>query len=138
MSKLILPDREIAQHLRNAGFTGFQLVNMTAIILAENGGDAHAVNVVDKNPASPAYLSLDIGLCSLNTHWWPRPSIRERLTPASACREAKLLWQERFDRARARGLSWTDASNDAYSGWNVFGYGWHTQFLDRAKDAGPL
>lgn len=55
--------------LRNAGVFGWRIVVLGSVIWAESAGNAYAVNINDKDPNSPAYLSMDLGLCQINTYW---------------------------------------------------------------------
>ena len=134
MGRMVILDVEIAGHAKNALFTGYQVVNMTAIALAESGGDTHAVNVVDKNPAAASYRSLDLGLWQINTYWWPGP-IPDRLNPATCARIAFDIWRNRFNDARTDGKSWSEASEHAYGAWNVYESGAYKQYIPRAKTA---
>lgn len=92
----IVPDHEIARMVLDAGFTGLAAPVMVAVCLAESGGDAYAINVVDRDPAAVTYLSLDVGICQINSFWHQQSiSIAEMLDPAKAIRWAKeLAWDD--------------------------------------------
>lgn len=71
---LILTPVEVAQHLVDAGFTGWEVVTMGAIAVPETTNrageiDAHAVHVVDRDPEAAAYRSVDWGAWQINDYW---------------------------------------------------------------------
>lgn len=67
---------EIAVLVRDAGFTGDNAVIAIAVIWAESGGNAWAVNI--NSTPGKTYGSIDLGLVQWNSYWWPY------ITPAKA------------------------------------------------------
>jgi len=62
---------EVAQHLLNADFQGWEIRTMGAICMAESGRNPHAHGLNDNTPSSVAYLSEDHGLFQINDYWGP-------------------------------------------------------------------
>ena len=125
---------EVARLAVVAGFTGYQVVTMTAISKAESNHDAYAVGVVD-NPAapdSPSYRSLDVGLWQVNTYWWPNVPVAELLDPAGNARQARRVFTSRFDAAKG---TWAERVKVAYSGWAVYKAGAHERHMPAAFQA---
>lgn len=61
---------EIAAIVWATGQTDWNAINCVAVILAESAGYSWARPVVSHNPASPAYLSVDRGICQFNSYWF--------------------------------------------------------------------
>jgi hypothetical protein len=57
---------DAARILADTGWVGWQIVVMGAIGYAESALNPHAVHLVDGNPLSPWYLSLDLGWLQVN------------------------------------------------------------------------
>jgi hypothetical protein len=47
----------------------WRAITAVAVIIAESAGNEHAVNLVNHDPTSPAYESLDLGILQINTYW---------------------------------------------------------------------
>lgn len=114
MSAQQLTMRQAARIVHSNGFTGLHAVAAVAIIWGESGGDAHAVNVVDHNPASRAYLSCDIGLWQINSYWHPEVSMRDALDPVKATQHS---W-------RISGGGW------GFEPWHVYTSNKHLRYVD--------
>ena len=119
MSAQQLTMRQAARIVHSNGFTGLHAVAAVAIIWGESGGDAHAVNVVDHNPASRAYLSCDIGLWQINSYWHPEVSATCALSASCNARAAA-----RISRQGRRWREWWTWKNNK-----------HVPFMSRARAA---
>lgn len=115
---------EVVGHLRNAGVTGWRLVTLGSIIWAESRGDAYAININDQDPTSEAYLSLDLGLCQINTYWQGVTSMIS-LDPAKATQ-----WM-----ANKTGLG---LNLTALNLWNAYKSGAYTRWLHDMRIAAGL
>jgi len=91
MTSKIIPDVEVATLLYNSGWTGYDCVRVLQALIAENNLDAYALNPLSK-PGQPDDHSVDVGLCSLNTHWIPEPTLWERLNPERSIQWSRLYW----------------------------------------------
>ena len=89
-----------------------------AVILAESGGDPVAYNLVDHNPESVAYLSLDLGLFQINTYWHgSRITVEQSHRPADAWEYAWEL--AGGDRHPPDWSPWVAYLNGAYLGEQI-------------------
>lgn len=128
---------EVAQHLVDAGFTGWQVVTMTAIAGAESAYDPHAVHVVDSNPEAKAYRSIDMGLFQINDFWWEQalrdadilkpglPASVQLLDPAINARAARFVWVESGD----------GDPHEGYEAWTTWREDLHLPFMCAAEKA---
>lgn len=83
MKSKLFSMQEIAALVLAHGLTPWQAVTAVAVGWAESGGNGYAININDANPASKAYLSLDLGVWQTNTFWHPEVSIWAALDPAT-------------------------------------------------------
>ena len=60
---------EAARALIDAGFTGWQVVTMGAIGVAESGLELYAVNPNDHDPSKVSFLWPDLGWLQINSFW---------------------------------------------------------------------
>lgn len=117
IAKVILDDGQVG---------GWLAIDFIAIALAESGGNAHAVHVVDRDPASKAYLSLDLGMWQINTYWWPTVSIADSLTPEKQWVHVRTL-SKHSDRWGYKLDLWTTWTNGrAYDFLSVARKAWNT------------
>ena len=83
---------ELAQLVADDGrlWPYWSSITAVAIALAESAGNALAMPAVIHDPASPAYLSVDVGLWQMNSYWQQHryTRISELLDPATNCRLA--------------------------------------------------
>lgn len=129
---------EAAQHLVDAGFTGWQVVTMTAIAGAESGFEPHAVHVVDSNPSSKAYRSIDMGLFQINDFWWEAalrnadilkpglPASVQLLDPAINARAAWFVFIE---------SGGDEDPHEGYEAWTTWRVDRHLPFMCDAEAA---
>ena len=79
------------------GFAGDEVAIITAIILAEHGGDSFCCTIVWKDdPAAKAHCSQDVSLLALNTYWcgFDTADIKRVLAdPLEAMREGRRVWK---------------------------------------------
>jgi len=119
----IIPDDEIARLAaqRWPENTKYQARVMTTIALCESGGDANALYL---NTDGILAGTLDRGLWGINevairnVAGWIEPSLF--WLPMYNVEFAHDIWQFRFDQARTRGQSYTDALIYAYEGWTTY------------------
>lgn len=136
---------EAAQHLGEAGFTGWQVVTMGAIAIPESTNPAqrgfineHSHHLNDRDPESRAYLSVDWGAWGINDFWWEKrlreegilvpelPVSMQLLQPAICARAARFIF---FDTG---GL---DDPHQGYSQWNAWERDLHLPFMCDAEAA---
>lgn len=72
---------DVAQLAVNAGFRNWYVVTITSMLWVESRGNIWAINLNAQNPESPAYLSLDLGLCQFNTFWNPLMTSQQAFDP---------------------------------------------------------
>lgn len=137
---------EAAQHLADTGFEGWQVAVMTAIAGAESGYDEHAFHLLDSNPESRAYLSVDWGLVQDNDHWLMArpegggPSLYEELVAAGVLRDDLPLSQQLLDPAincKVARAIFEKAGGDeepwrGYQRWTTWKFDLHMPFMERA------
>ena len=128
---------QVAQHAKDAGFVGWQVVTAVAVSRAESGHNAYAINVVDAatradGSPNPAYRSLDIGLMQFNTFYHPAHKIADLLDPAYSMRAARALWLWRFNATTG---TYAEKVTAAWSQWVVYQTGAHEPYLGAAVDA---
>lgn len=110
--------QEVATLLLSAGFVGESAVTALAVIWAESGGNAWAVNI-NSAPGKPTDGSMDLGLCQFNTYWWPYQRANDLM---KAEYSIPLMY-----RASRQGT--------AFYYWAAFVYGYHVKFMDYARAA---
>ena len=91
-----------------------------AVILAESGGNPVAVNLVDEDPTSRAYLSTDNGLLQINSFW------HGANIPVHEANRPELAW------AYARKIAGTPSN---WAPWNVYRSGAYKAHLATAQAA---
>ena len=106
-----LPMMEIAEYIKNAGFTGENAGIAIAVIWAESGGNAWAVNI-NSAPSKPTDGSLDLGLCQWNTYWFSNVKPHQAFDPQYSCNLMFLA---------------SKGSNFMY--WNAFVNKYHVKYL---------
>jgi hypothetical protein len=110
-----LPMQEIAGYVKNSGFQGENAAIAIAVIWAESGGNAWAVNV-NSAPGKPYDGSLDLGICQWNTYWFPT------VTPAKA-----------FNPQYSTDLMFLASKGVNFNYWNAFVNGYHKKYMDYAR-----
>lgn len=80
----LLSADEIALIVWNTGHQDWNAINCVAVILAESGGYSWARPVVAHDPLSPAYLSVDRGICQFNSYWFSHVPDRVAYDPQLA------------------------------------------------------
>lgn len=110
--------QEVGALLLSAGFIGENAVTALAVLWAESGGNAWAVNV-NSAPGKPTDGSLDLGIAQFNTYWWP--------------------WQRANDLMKIEHsipLFYRASKNGTYFGyWNAYVNKYHLKFMDYARAA---
>lgn len=122
MKRNVLPDVEIANLLYAHGVRGLAGVEAMAVILAESGGNAWAVNINSHDREAVTYLSLDLGLCQFNTHWHlgrTFKTIPDFFDPDLSVRAMRSV-----------SSNWT-----SFSAWTTWKRGRHEKFFQRSWDA---
>lgn len=73
--------RGIAQKVVAAGFKGWYVVTIVAMLWVESRGNVWAIGLNASDPSSPAYLSLDLGLVQWNTFYNPDMTTQQAFDP---------------------------------------------------------
>lgn len=81
MKQHLISIDEVARLVLGAGFKGWRVAVIVAIVWAESGGDVYAIGINDHDPLSVSYLSLDRGLCQWNSYWQPHMTNPKCFTP---------------------------------------------------------
>lgn len=115
----MLADETIARMLLDAGFTGESAVVAFAIIIAESGGNAWAINLNTHDPDSDSYLSLDKGICQWNDYWWDIAKGPEAFDPEVSIRKMFEVSKQGTD----------------YSAWNAYDNFTFVRHVSRAYTA---
>lgn len=109
---------EVAILAHNAGFRSDGLITSIAVIWAESGGNAWAVNI-NSNPGKPTHGSMDLGLAQFNTYWWPAQKANDLMKPEY---NVNLMFKA--------------SRNGTYFGyWSAFVYGYHKKYISFAQEA---
>ena len=109
----LLTADEIAQIAWNTGHDDWNAINCVAVILAESGGYSWARPVVSHNPASPAYLSVDRGICQFNSYWFSHITDRVAYDPVRAI-PAMVDFASEDGRWSLDFSLWSAYSNESY------------------------
>jgi hypothetical protein len=107
---MILAPNEIAWlNLNIGGWVGEEALSMTAIMLAESGGDTEAINL--KTPPNR-----DLGLGQISTKWnWDKLQKYRWRDPFDNVRMCRLVFNDFLRRPEANGfLAWTVFISGAY------------------------
>lgn len=112
---MILSDGQIAAYVKNAGFTGEDIVTGIAVVLAESGGNTLSENSQNNTPPST-----DRGLWQINDYWHSGVSDECAFDPSCASAYAFKLFTN-------RGNKFTD--------WAAYNAGTYTTYLERARAA---
>lgn len=73
--------QEVTNLVVEAGFRYWYVVTVTSMLWVESRGNVWAVGLNATNPSSPAYLSLDLGLCQWNTYYHPEITPGQAFSP---------------------------------------------------------
>lgn len=65
----------------DAGFKGWYVVTVTAMLWVESRGNVWAIGLNASDPQSLAYLSLDLGLVQWNTYFNPDMTTQQAFDP---------------------------------------------------------
>jgi hypothetical protein len=106
---------EVRDFCKAAGFSGDNLAIAIAVIWAESGGNAWAVNI-NSTPGKPTDGSIDLGICQWNSYWWPL------ITPAKAM-DPQFAIKKFYEVSKGTNFSY----------WNAFVSGAHKKFLSYAQ-----
>lgn len=130
-----IPMQVFADHLGLPvrGQLGWKHVHFIATMWAESGG-LEWVRPIVWNPGSAAHLSIDRGICQLNSHWWPD-------VPDSVAYDWRKATDFTVGWLNAEAAKWTRGSTPWNWGplldWQWHGYGTvlYTQFVAPARTA---
>lgn len=129
---------QIIATLLNAGFDEWQSTVMLAIAYAETAGslDVHTVHVVDGDPMSPAYRSVDWSFVAINDHHWEQRLIEAEIIDPNVTLSQQLLDPEIA--AKAARFIYGDARGggpmmDGFRPWNEFDNGNWLWYISHAE-----
>jgi hypothetical protein len=135
------PD-QIALGLIEAGFVGWQVATVGAIVMAESGGYvmAHGYEL-SVLPDNPVFGSVSWGLLGLNDYWAPKVLSAELLAPVTSRGRSlsQFLTDPRNNFHAGREMFLLGAIQRgyarAYTVWSSWSNGKHIEFLHHATDA---
>ncbi len=88
--------------------------------------DGLIYNFVDTDPLREDYMSLDRGVCAINSYWWAVKNQLDYHEPYAACRIARRIFVSRGGPVNpVRG----------YTAWYAYRYRWHVVHDTRARAA---
>ena len=115
LNKYQLSMDEVALLSYNAGFRATNLVTAIAVVWAESGGNAWAINI-NSSPGKPTHGSIDIGLAQFNTYWWSTHKANDLMKP---------------DYSMA--LMFKASRGNNFSFWSAFVHGMHRPYIPYAE-----